>query len=125
MALRRILAEVALVAVLVALPVTVACSSDGGGDSTSTTVTGSGGDSTDGAGGSQAVEQYCADTAEVAAALEEAISNPGGGEDVFAITERAAQLSEQAAALSEANPDQAARITECVNQLTVAPEVGG
>jgi hypothetical protein len=70
----------------------------------------------EGDGGSAEVDAYCTQAEELGQQLKDAMANPTGA-DVAAITADAQELTAAAAALATANPDDAARITECSQLL--------
>lgn len=98
-----------------------ACSSDGGSgpgsSSTSTSVS-----TPAGREASAEVAQYCADTQEVGAQLEAAVTDADASStDATAVIERANDLAAQTAPLSAAHPDEVNVINECAAQLSVSP----
>jgi len=101
-----------------------ACSSDddggGGGDTTETTAADSGGDSGGDSGASAEVEDYCTQAEELGQQLQDAIDDPTSA-DAAAITQQASELTAAAAELTTTNPDDADRIGECSQLLSVTP----
>lgn len=100
-----------------------ACSSDDdggdGGDTTETTAADSG-DSGDTGGASAEVEDYCTQAEELGQQLQDAIDDPTSA-DAAEITQQASELTAAAAELTTANPDDADRIAECSQLLSVTP----
>lgn len=116
----RTMVRLSLVTVLVA-GLAGACSSDGGTDpgssATSTSVS-----TPAGRDASAEVAQYCADTQEVGAQLEAAVTDADASStDATDVVERANALAEQAAPLSTAHPDEVNVINQCAAQLSVSP----
>lgn len=95
----------------------VACSSDDSdsGDTTETTAD-AGGD----ASSNPAVDEYCEQAEELGQQLEDARDNPEGA-DATEITRQASALAASAAELTSANPDDADRINECSDLMSVTP----
>ena len=72
-------------------------------------------------GGSVSVESYCENAEALGALLQEAIDDPFNA-DAAEITERASQLSEEAAEVTAgASPEELERINECTAALNVSP----
>ncbi len=116
----RTMVRLSLVTVLLA-GLAAACSSDGGtdpgSDATTTSVS-----TPAGRDASAEVAQYCADTQEVGAQLEAAVTDADASStDATDVVERANQLAEQAATLSTAHPDEVNVINQCAAQLSVSP----
>ena len=104
-----------------------ACSSDKDSPSTTKATTPAGGSTAASAGessGNAAVDEFCKQADDLAGKLKDVIANPTSA-NAAEVTAAASKLSTDAAALISANPNDTAKINECVKKLTDAATPNG
>jgi maltose-binding protein MalE len=104
-----------------------ACSSDKDSPSTTKATTATADTTAAGSGessGNAAVDEFCAQADELAVKLKDVIANPTSA-NAAEVTAAATKLSTDGAALVSANPNDAAKIQECVKKITDAATPGG